>query len=178
MKLILKKKEDREDDEDTEAKFGYKPSIDGDGDDDEDVCEVEHTSGVICVSYRLHSGDQVYDVNDTEELRYEANVRNNEDIEDVEDNEAKFEYNPTLMVMTKKRKRMAVKVLEKHSEEIHVTWARFGKETKKKDKNQDRDHHPDAFSDRDHHPDAFSENEAVKINPKCRRRGDCVTSKA
>ncbi|GKC84417.1 hypothetical protein Tco_1140134 [Tanacetum coccineum] len=39
------------------------------------------------------------------------------------------------------------KVLEKIMEDAHMTWTRFGEETKKKDKNQDRDRHHNAFSE-------------------------------
>ncbi|GJZ05899.1 hypothetical protein Tco_0539692 [Tanacetum coccineum] len=53
-------------------------------------------SGVICLSYRLPSGDQVYDINDDEELRHKVDNNEEDDIEDDEDNESKFGYNPDI----------------------------------------------------------------------------------
>ncbi|GJZ71338.1 hypothetical protein Tco_0635189 [Tanacetum coccineum] len=53
-------------------------------------------SGVIFLSYRLPSGDQVHDINDDEELRHEVDNNKEDDIEDDEDNESKFGYNPNI----------------------------------------------------------------------------------
>nr|GEU48519.1 hypothetical protein [Tanacetum cinerariifolium] len=53
-------------------------------------------SGVIRLTYRPPSGDQVYDINDDEELIHEVDNNEEEDIEDDEDNEDKFGYNPDI----------------------------------------------------------------------------------